>query len=302
MQLFIRGGVVFLCASLVGACETYATLTPVASADQDSVYQDGRQSLISKKGNVVIVAPESTPFKYDGRANFVVIVENGTAEQFLITSEDVSAKYEAPAAKDEDSSGPSDIASFFNISSAQAKPTEGQPVEEERTTLNPEKIIKPLKTYSYQELVSEEKTRQQTEAFFAALSGAMNTMAASNAGYTNHYGSYSGNYGTYGSNRYSGNYSGTSYNYGAAQAARNAAQAQTTLQLQAIESAGQQNLQQLAGSIFKSQTVRPGNSHGGVVVIDAPIPTEMPTPIILSVNINGENHDFSYVMTKVSQQ
>ena len=79
----------------------------------------------------------------------------------------------------------------------------------------------PLRVYSYEELVAEQKKKANASAALAAFAGAMDMMAASYSGYQTTTGTYSGStYGSYGGSAYtSGTYTATTYNSAAAQQA-----------------------------------------------------------------------------------
>lgn len=159
----------------------------------------------------------------------------------------------------------------------------------------------PLKVYSYDELVAEEKKRQAWAAFAIALAGAANTMSAATAGYSHTYGSYSGSaYGSHGASAHSyGSFSTTTYNAAAAQAALNDAQANTSANFARLAEQGQAHLQALRTTILKKETIFPGDWHGGVVEVALPNVSDTPQEIRLDVNVGGEPHEFIFTLNKV---
>lgn len=158
----------------------------------------------------------------------------------------------------------------------------------------------PLKVYSYNELVAEEKKRQAWAAFAVAMAGAANSISAASAGYSHTYGSYSGS--TYGSNGVSahgyGTFSTTTYNAAAAQAAMNDAQANTAANFAALAEQGQAHLNALRTTILKKETIFPGDWHGGVVEVALPSVTDAAQEIRLDVNVGGEPHEFIFMLKK----
>lgn len=158
----------------------------------------------------------------------------------------------------------------------------------------------PLKVYSYDELVAEEKKRQAWAAFAVALAGAANSISAANAGYSHTYGTYSGSaYGSNGTSAYGyGSYSSTTYNYAAAQAAQNAVQADTDARFAELAEQGQANLSRLRSTILKKETIFPGDWHGGVVEVAMPRVSDTPQEIRLDVNVGGEPHEFIFTLKK----
>jgi len=158
----------------------------------------------------------------------------------------------------------------------------------------------PLKVYSYEELVAEEKKRQAWAAFAVALSGAASSINAANAGYSHTYGTYSGSaYGSNGTSAYGyGTYSSTTYNYAAAQAAQDAANARTGAQMADLMEQGQANLHSLRSTILKKETIFPGNWHGGVVEVALPSISDTAQEIRLDVSVGGEPHEFIFTLKK----
>lgn len=158
-----------------------------------------------------------------------------------------------------------------------------------------------LKVFGYDELVAEEKKRQKRAAFAAALQGVSDSMNATNAGYSNTYGTYSGSaFSNNGNSAYSyGSYSSTTYNYAAAQAARNAAQARSEARMARIDAEGRENLRNLSSTILKKETIFPGAWHGGIVKVELPKVSEQPQEVDLVVDIAGEKHKFRFIEEKV---
>lgn len=160
----------------------------------------------------------------------------------------------------------------------------------------------PLKVYSYEDLVAEEKKRQAWAAFAVALAGAANSISAANAGYSHTYGTYSGSaYASNGTSAYGyGSYSSTTYNPAAAQVALNEAQANTAANFAALEEQGQEHLRSLRTTILKKETIFPGDWHGGVVEVAMPRIADTPQEIRLDVNVGGEPHEFVFMLKKAS--
>jgi len=161
-----------------------------------------------------------------------------------------------------------------------------------------------LKVFSYDELVAEEKKRQAWAAVAAALQGAADSMNAANAGYSNTYGTYSGSaYSSYGTSAYGyGTYSGTTYNYAAAQAAQNAAQANSEARFARLQAEGEANLSSLSARILKKETIFPKAWHGGIVKVELPDVSDQPQEIEFAVNVGGEIHEFRFTQVKVESK
>ena len=153
----------------------------------------------------------------------------------------------------------------------------------------------PLRVYSYDELVAEQKKKANASAALAAFAGAMDMMAASYSGYQTTTGTYSGNtYGSYGGSAYtSGTYTATTYNSAAAQQAINNATNRTTSTLQNIEQTSAATLQNLKNNIIKKTTMEPGMWYGGITRFDAPeLKKNEKRTYTLIINLGGDKHSF----------
>lgn len=256
----IRLAAVALVLAALQGCATYGSLTAVPIRGERSIYQNGQNTIISTQLNTVAVTPRSSRIKSGDEAAFVIAVNNGLTDDFVFSPENVSA---------------------YGFVNGKANA---------------------LHVYNYDELVAQEKRRQAWAAFAVALSGAANSINAANAGYSHTYGTYSGS--AYASNGVSaqgyGSYSSTTYNYAAAQAAQEAANANTSAQFAALAEQGQENLRALSSTILKKQTVFPGTWYGGVVMVGLPSVTSEPQQIRLDVEVGGEHHEFTYNLERAS--
>lgn len=259
-MLTIKQIALFLCVASLASCATYSKINCIESADQRMIYRDGRESTISAKTHIVVIALESSTIQNGTRANFIIAVRNGIDREINFSTENITAKLKS------------------GIPGPDAS----------------------MKVYSYEELVREEKKRQAWAAFGAALQGMSESMNAANAGYSNTYGTYSGSaYSNYGTSAYGyGSYSSTTYDYGAAQAARNAANARSEARLNQIAAEGRANLQSLSSIILKKQTIFPNDWHGGIVKIQMPQVGDSPNSFIVDVNVNDELHSFVFTQEK----
>ena len=149
-----------------------------------------------------------------------------------------------------------------------------------------------LKVFSHDELVKEEKERQVWAAIAAGISGAADSYSASSAGY-----SYSTPY-SYGNNIYTPALSTPTYNYSAAEAARQEASARSETRFARLETEGRANLMSLS-TVLKKQTIFPGETHGGIVVVELPEPSDQLKEIFFNVNVDGEIHEFKFTQKKI---
>ena len=148
-----------------------------------------------------------------------------------------------------------------------------------------------VRVFRYDDLVKEEQTRQALATFGAALSGAANVMAASNAGYVNTTGSVT-TYGP-GGTKY-GTYSATTYDPIRAQIAQQNANADTAANFERIRADGDANLGRLEATILKDNTVMPGEWSGGTIVLAPPESSDDGTSnYSIIVAFGGEDHIFA---------
>lgn len=160
----------------------------------------------------------------------------------------------------------------------------------------------PLKVYSYEDLRSEEETRQALALFSSSMKGVSDSIEASRAGYSDTYGTYSGTVYANGVPSQSfGSYSGTTYNPAAAQAAKNAAQADSEVRFATIEHEGQARSSFLDQTALKKETLFPQKWGGGFVKIDMPKATEDRQDITLVIDVAGDEHRFTLALKKKNE-
>ena len=124
-------------------------------------------------------------------------------------------------------------------------------------------LVRPLKVYTYEELVAEERKRQAWAAFATGLAAAGNAMSAANAG---HYNANATVYSPSGVR----NVSISGYDPTAAAIAQSNAAAQNDAMIAATIERGRQNLDALEQSVIKDNTLFPGEWYGGRLVFDPP--------------------------------
>ena len=238
-------------------------LSGIPSDDQKCVFRDGRKTMFSQKENIVAIAAKEKTVSGNARLEFIVAVNNMTSDEVVFSTDNISA-------------------TANNLES-------------------PDSVD--LHVYSYEELVREEEKSRTWQAIGAALSGAVDSMNAANAGYSNTYGNYSGStYSNYGTsyNTY-GTYSATTYDYGAAQAAQNAANSKMNAEMSRIGAEGKAALNELSATILKTQTVFPGEWYGGVVQVDAPSGTPAESKVDLLVTFGDDEHTFCFNRIKIKK-
>lgn len=210
-------------APLLVGCVSTEVATFTPAADQQSIIRDGNPALISKKPGSIVMV---RPAAREFQA--------GQRPAFVV------AVFNAGKA-------PENFL-IHRVSAAQSIAGE-QPY--------------PLKVYTYEELVAEEKRDQTNRAILAALVVGANAAAASSAGYYSASGTVSTPYGV-SHVRVSG------YDPSAAAVANaNAAAANADVISNVVET-GQRNLASLEQVAMKDNTIMPGEWYGGRVVLNAP--------------------------------
>jgi len=158
---------------------------------------------------------------------------------------------------------------------------------------------KPIKVYSYSELVKEETDRRNLQLMLAAIGGAANAVSASQAGTSHSSGTFNAStYSPSGIYNTIGNYSTTTHNPAVSQAAVANANLQTQNQINNISQSSDNKLNNLKSGILKRTTVFPGYSHSGMFLFDAPpLKANEVRKYLVSVNIDGEPHQFELLQT-----
>jgi hypothetical protein len=186
------------------------------------------------------------------------------------------------------------------LQNMQADPVNLSPNRITARVLSADGTFRPLKVYSYAELVAEEKRRQTMAAVGAVLVGVSRGISAANAGYSNTNGSFNA-YNSYGASAH-GTYSSRSYNAYQAYSAQQLANAQTSADFAAIRDEGAYNLQRLQGTIIKAHTLAPGEWYGGTIVLDKPKKDKTGSAAYsVSIELDGEEHVFHVRQQRVSR-
>ena len=255
----IRSVAILLLIAGIQGCATYGRISGIPSEGQKSVFKDGRKTLISIKQNSVVVAPDTETVTSGQRGDFVIAVNNGTSQDILFSTEDVTASA--------NTNGQLTALKVFSYDEL---------IAEEKNR----------------------KTWAAVAAALQGVGDSMNAANAGySKTYGTYSGSAYSNYGKSVSGY--GSYSSTTYNYAAAQAARNTAQANSEARFARLDAEGRENLKNLSSTILKKETIFPGAWHGGIVKVDLPEVVEQPQEIKLFVNVAGEHHEFKFTQEKV---
>ncbi len=142
-----------------------------------------------------------------------------------------------------------------------------------------------LKVITYEELVSEEKTRQTLAAIGAGLAVAGNAMAASQAGY------YHSNSTVYTPRGGIYQVQTTGYSPTAAAIAQSNANAQSAELVSATIERGQANMAMLERAVIKDNTLMPGEWYGGQLHIAPLVSQDGPKVYTVSVSVGPDRHE-----------
>ncbi len=143
----------------------------------------------------------------------------------------------------------------------------GAPLEFRMANIEVAQIVNqqamPLKVFTYEDLVAEERNRQIAAAFFGGVAMAANSYSASRAGYYNRTSTVATPRGTY-------QVQTTGYSPTAAAIAQSNAAAQNEAIVSATIERGQQNMAALEQGVIKDNTLLPGEWYGGQLHLQAP--------------------------------
>ena len=92
MNIFIKRTFILLFVVTQG-CATYGKISGIPSVGQKSLFKDGREVLISVEKSTVAIAPEMKIVKNGRRGNFIVAINNGTNQEIIFSTNDVTAYF-----------------------------------------------------------------------------------------------------------------------------------------------------------------------------------------------------------------
>jgi hypothetical protein len=149
-----------------------------------------------------------------------------------------------------------------------------------------------LRVYSRDELAHEAKVKAAWAAFATALAGAAAAYGANQAAYQHTNGTIVTPRGGLIS------YQQTTYDPAVAAAGAAAAGAATAYGINSIKNSLDQTIANLNGSVLQINTVNPGQSVGGEIVVDLPKSKTYPQPLEVSIRWNGELYSFEFNVDK----
>ncbi|WP_414473849.1 hypothetical protein [Microvirga sp. M2] len=218
-------------APLLSACVSTETVRFQASGNQQAMVRDGRQAIVSKRKNsILLVSPASREFQSGARPVFVVGITNLTKSPLDFTVSNISVHQKAA---------------------------------DGRT------VALPVKTY--ESLVAEERSKQVAQAILVGLAAGANAAAASQAGYgTARANVYSTTYTPYGSYNRVSTVTASYFDPTANAIAQANAAAQNEAMISSTVEQGRRNLSTLEQSVIKDNTLLPGEWYGGQLHFEPP--------------------------------
>lgn len=151
-----------------------------------------------------------------------------------------------------------------------------------------------IRVFSRREVIAQMESARQSQALSAALAGISQSMSAT--GQQQHSGTISSQY--YGRQGYVGNstgtYSGTTYDPAAAAVAQSNIQAQTQQNIGNINQMHNQKITNAKAVLLATETVYPGNNHGGYIRIDQLGGNSPSGKLRLTVTVDLEQHYFDF--------
>jgi len=141
-----------------------------------------------------------------------------------------------------------------------------------------------LQVITYEQLVSEEKTRQVIAAIGVGLAAAGNSMSASQAGYYNANSTVFTPRGAYQVHT-------TGYSPATAAIAQSNANVQNAEMISATIERGQANMAQLERAVIKDNTLMPGEWYGGQLHIAPLVSQDGPKIYTIVVTVGADRHE-----------
>lgn len=151
-----------------------------------------------------------------------------------------------------------------------------------------------IKVFNHEEVIAQMESERNAQMLSMALAGLGQTMSAT--GQQQHFGTMSSQY--HGSQGYSGQglstYSGTTYNPTAAAVAQSNIQAQTQQNIGNISQTHNQEIANTRSALLATETVYPGNNHGGYILTEQLGGSNSTGTLTLTVAVGGELHSFDF--------
>ena len=238
----------------LAACNSPKKVSFVVSSSQTAIVRDGMPALVSKKSkSIVMDSPASRQIQAGSDGRLVY-----TIAATNLTKAPVDLKI-------------ADISALQTVASGST-------------------VVLPV--IPYEQLVSEEKTRQVMMALAGGLAAGANSYAAARSGYGTANGTV---YGPYGSQSFSVNY----YNPTAAAISQSNANMQNEAMISNLVETGQRNMAGLEANVLKDNTLMPGEWIGGKVYFWPPTDQSgAPKNYTISVTIAGETHEIQISQTR----
>lgn len=265
----MRKIITLACVSLLTGCATQGMLEPIAGERQRVVYEDGKEVLYSKQGNLVAVALPGS-FESGERIRGYVQVGNGTMTSF-----------------------------DFSPHSVKATAAVGTSFQEVLHIYTYEELVAEQKRKEMWNRVALALAgaAQSYGAAYAGRSTTYGTYSGNSKGSLYGMGSAYGNNYNYTSS-YTGMYTASTYDPYQAQMAQQQVTANTQRQMQDLMEHSQAAMYELSKNMLKRNTVSPGGICGGLIAMDSPDVKQEPTYMEIEVETGEETHVFKFRVRK----
>jgi hypothetical protein len=238
---------VALCALLLSGCvSTEVAHFKAQGPAQQAIVRDGRNAIVSKRKNSIVLVSPAT-------------------RQFSASERPVY------------------VVAITNLSRA---PLDFHVSDVSVTQTQDGVAVATLPVITYEQLVSEERSRQVARAILVGLVAGANASAAANAGYGHTYGTYVTPRG------HVGTFSARTYNPAAAAYAQANAAVENAAMVDGAVEAGRQNLAALEQQVIKDNTLMPGEWYGGQLHFAPPQQTEgKPKTYTITIRVGDDIHE-----------
>jgi hypothetical protein len=237
-----------VCVVLVGGCNTLEPVQFTPSLNQSAIVRDGVPAIVSRRTNSIVMV--------------------------------------SPAKRGEPTNGRLNF--VVAINNLKKQPIDFHVTQISASQVNADGSLTALIIIPYEQLVSEENTRQVAAALLTGVAAGANAYSAAYAGY----GSANG---TIYSPSGPANFTTTYYDPGAAAAAQATASAENDAMIANTIETGQRNLAMLERTVLKDNTIMPGEWVGGQVHISPPYSGGSSKHYMIDVEVAGDDHQIDIV-------
>jgi hypothetical protein len=237
-----------VCVVVVGACNTIEPVQFTPSLNQSAIVRDGVPAIVSRRSNSIVMV--------------------------------------SPAKRGEPANGRLNF--VVAINNVTKQPVDFHVADISASQINSDGTLTALIIIPYQQLVTEENTRQVAAALLTGVAAGANAYSAAYAGYGEANGTVYTPNGP-------ASFTSTYYDPGAAAAAQANASAENDAMIANTIETGQRNLAMLERTVLKDNTIMPGEWVGGQVHISPPYSGGASKHYMIDVEVAGDEHKIDIV-------